>query len=182
MTFISAKNDFFEFTLSKKNSFLIHVNFIEDFLNEIFHKPLLYIHHSKDMLSFDIKIRLLGGKGGFGSRLRAQGSKMSNSKNSLNISACRDLSGRRIQQIQDDSRIENYVKSSSTMQAARRDNIRNRMRQIIERSQTRKKTIKALTDNHYVADKIELALLDQCINTDSALHDNVRVVYDDEKE
>lgn len=41
---------------------------------------------------------LLGGKGGFGSMLRAQGGRM-NSKKSTNNDACRDLSGRRLKTV-----------------------------------------------------------------------------------
>ena len=40
-------------------------------------------------------VRLLGGKGGFGSQLRAAGGRMSSGKASNNDS-CRDLSGRRL--------------------------------------------------------------------------------------
>ncbi|PVU93146.1 hypothetical protein BB559_003416 [Furculomyces boomerangus] len=46
---------------------------------------------------FDVKLQVLvsGGKGGFGSMLRAQGGKMS-SKKITNFDSCRDLSGRRL--------------------------------------------------------------------------------------
>lgn len=45
-----------------------------------------------------VKGRLLGGKGGFGSMLRAQGGRMSSEK-STNVDACRDLNGQRIRAI-----------------------------------------------------------------------------------
>lgn len=43
---------------------------------------------------------LLGGKGGFGSMLRAQGGKMASQK-TTNFESCRDLSGRRLKTIHD---------------------------------------------------------------------------------
>lgn len=43
----------------------------------------------------ELGVRMLGGKGGFGSMLRAQGGKMSSQKTSNNDS-CRDLNGRRL--------------------------------------------------------------------------------------
>lgn len=51
---------------------------------------------SKDALvSFRLYAPVLGGKGGFGSQLRAAGGRMSSQKTSNNDS-CRDLSGRRL--------------------------------------------------------------------------------------
>lgn len=44
--------------------------------------------------------RLLGGKGGFGSMLRAQGGRM-NAQKTTNFEACRDLQGRRIKTVND---------------------------------------------------------------------------------
>jgi hypothetical protein len=43
-------------------------------------------------------LRLRGGKGGFGSMLRAQGGRMSSQK-TTNFESCRDLSGRRLKTI-----------------------------------------------------------------------------------
>ncbi|KAI8086831.1 Sde2 N-terminal domain-containing protein [Gilbertella persicaria] len=42
--------------------------------------------------------RLVGGKGGFGSMLRAQGGRM-NAQKTTNFEACRDLQGRRIRTV-----------------------------------------------------------------------------------
>jgi hypothetical protein len=43
-------------------------------------------------------LRLLGGKGGFGSMLRAQGGRMASQK-TTNFEACRDLTGRRLKTV-----------------------------------------------------------------------------------
>lgn len=53
-----------------------------------------------DMVTLRLSPRILGGKGGFGSQLRAAGGRMSSQKTSNNDS-CRDLSGRRLSTIKE---------------------------------------------------------------------------------
>ncbi|KAJ3144467.1 hypothetical protein HK101_002681 [Irineochytrium annulatum] len=53
-------------------------------------------------------LRLRGGKGGFGSMLRAQGGKMA-SKKTTNFEACRDLSGRRMKTVNDAKKLAEFV-------------------------------------------------------------------------
>lgn len=50
---------------------------------------------------------LLGGKGGFGSMLRAIGAQI---EKTTNREACRDLSGRRLRDVNEEKRIKEYVK------------------------------------------------------------------------
>lgn len=52
------------------------------------------------LISFRLTPQLLGGKGGFGSQLRAAGGRMSSQKTSNNDS-CRDLSGRRLSTVKE---------------------------------------------------------------------------------
>lgn len=54
-------------------------------------------------ITLDLCARLLGGKGGFGSQLRAAGGRMSSGKNT-NTDSCRDLSGRRLSTIKEAQR------------------------------------------------------------------------------
>jgi hypothetical protein len=49
---------------------------------------------------YNLSARLFGGKGGFGSMLRAQGGRM-NAQKSTNFDACRDLQGRRVKAVND---------------------------------------------------------------------------------
>merc|ERR1712001_503739 len=49
---------------------------------------------------------LLGGKGGFGSMLRALGNQI---QKTTNKEACRDLSGRRLRDINEEKRLKKYV-------------------------------------------------------------------------
>lgn len=51
-------------------------------------------------LNIQLSSRILGGKGGFGSMLRAQGGRM-NAQKTTNFEACRDLQGRRIRTVND---------------------------------------------------------------------------------
>jgi len=54
-------------------------------------------------ITLDLCSRVRGGKGGFGSQLRAAGGRMSSGK-ATNVDACRDLSGRRLSTIKEAQR------------------------------------------------------------------------------
>jgi hypothetical protein len=54
-------------------------------------------------ITLELCARLQGGKGGFGSQLRAAGGRMSSGKNT-NTDSCRDLSGRRLSTIKEAQR------------------------------------------------------------------------------
>ncbi|KAI0315564.1 telomere stability and silencing-domain-containing protein [Amylostereum chailletii] len=61
------------------------------------------------LVSLRLSVRTPGGKGGFGSQLRAAGGRMSSQKTSNNDS-CRDLSGRRLSTMKEAKRLEDYLK------------------------------------------------------------------------
>jgi hypothetical protein len=58
---------------------------------------------SAHFVSVDVCVRLRGGKGGFGTNLRAAGGRMSMGK-ANNTDACRDLSGRRLSTLKEAQR------------------------------------------------------------------------------
>ncbi|KAF9526412.1 telomere stability and silencing-domain-containing protein [Crepidotus variabilis] len=62
--------------------------------------------------------KLLGGKGGFGSQLRAAGGRMSSQKTSNNDS-CRDLNGRRLSTIKEAKKLAEYVAAEPERLAAK---------------------------------------------------------------
>lgn len=64
-----------------------------------------YLEFENNTLYFNLSARLLGGKGGFGSMLRAQGGRM-NAQKTTNFEACRDLQGRRIRTVNEAKRLE----------------------------------------------------------------------------
>ena len=59
---------------------------------------LMFNEQQEGPAIFNMSLRLLGGKGGFGSMLRAQGGRM-NAQKTTNFEACRDLQGRRIRTV-----------------------------------------------------------------------------------
>ncbi|KAF8124255.1 telomere stability and silencing-domain-containing protein [Boletus edulis] len=72
---------------------------------------------SSDLVSLRIIPRLRGGKGGFGSQLRAAGGRMSSQKTSNNDS-CRDLSGRRLSTIKTAKRLVDYMENEEERKKA----------------------------------------------------------------
>ncbi|KAL4245970.1 SDE2 family protein [Abortiporus biennis] len=64
--------------------------------------------------------RLRGGKGGFGSQLRAAGGRMSSQKTSNNDS-CRDLTGRRLSTIKEAKRLAEYIESEPIRKKAEQE-------------------------------------------------------------
>jgi hypothetical protein len=68
--------------------------------------------------SLRLSPRLLGGKGGFGSQLRAAGGRMSSQKTNNNDS-CRDLSGRRLSTLKEAKKLAEYLESEPERVAAK---------------------------------------------------------------
>jgi hypothetical protein len=60
---------------------------------------------------------VLGGKGGFGANLRAQG-RASGVKGSTNFGACRDLSGRRLSSVNNEARLRSWLSAEETAKRA----------------------------------------------------------------
>jgi len=79
-----------------------------------------------------VRLRLPGGKGGFGSQLRAQGNRMSSKKRAGGYEACRDLSGRRLRTINQSRAIADYLKKKPEMDRQREAEIRDKMLKAIE--------------------------------------------------
>lgn len=65
--------------------------------------PISALRHAQNLthpITLDVCVRARGGKGGFGSQLRAAGGRMSSGK-ATNTDSCRDLSGRRLSTIKE---------------------------------------------------------------------------------
>jgi hypothetical protein len=76
-------------------------------------KPLPNDHiMTGEFETLTLNYRLLGGKGGFGSMLKAKGARMS-SKKATNFESCRDLSGRRLQTVHDAEKLAEYLDNES---------------------------------------------------------------------
>ncbi|QRV75253.1 telomere stability and silencing [Ceratobasidium sp. AG-Ba] len=70
--------------------------------------PVSSLTNGQDILTLRLMPSLLGGKGGFGSQLRAAGGRMSSQKASNNDS-CRDLNGRRLSTIKEAKKMATYL-------------------------------------------------------------------------
>ena len=80
-----------------------------------------------------LSVRLPGGKGGFGSQLRAAGGRM-NSKRSgqNNTDSCRDLNGRRLSTIKEAKKLADYLASAPEREAARIQQTREKLERLQE--------------------------------------------------
>ncbi|CAH1102871.1 unnamed protein product [Psylliodes chrysocephalus] len=77
--------------------------------------------------SLKIVPRILGGKGGFGSMLRAIGAQI---EKTTNREACRDLSGRRLRDINEEQRLKNWI----NQQAEREKEAKERKKKKLEKA------------------------------------------------
>lgn len=62
-------------------------------------------------------VRVRGGKGGFGSRLKAEGNRLSNPKRSGNYAECRDVEGRKLRDVRDAQMIQEYLDREPELKA-----------------------------------------------------------------
>lgn len=109
----------------------------------------------------DVRLRLPGGKGGFGSQLRAQGNRMSSKKRAGNYEACRDLSGRRLRTVKEAQIISDYLKRKPELEAKKAEEIRERMEKTINAATESKhvfKDVDFLRAARDVVDEVELAI------------------------
>ncbi|EUC64950.1 telomere stability/silencing protein [Rhizoctonia solani AG-3 Rhs1AP] len=72
--------------------------------------PLSTLADGGDLVTLRLMPSLLGGKGGFGSQLRAAGGRMSSQKASNNDS-CRDLNGRKLSTIKEAKKMATYLEA-----------------------------------------------------------------------
>ncbi|KAL0954681.1 hypothetical protein HGRIS_003630 [Hohenbuehelia grisea] len=84
--------------------------------------PLAVLHgndsqDAPNLVNLRLVPRMLGGKGGFGSQLRAAGGRMSSQKTSNNDS-CRDLNGRRLSTIKEAKKLAEYVENEPARKRA----------------------------------------------------------------
>ncbi|KAG8696249.1 hypothetical protein FRC09_008636 [Ceratobasidium sp. 395] len=73
-------------------------------------EPLSSLTNGGELVTLRLMPSLLGGKGGFGSQLRAAGGRMSSQKASNNDS-CRDLNGRRLSTVKEAKKMAAYLEA-----------------------------------------------------------------------
>lgn len=123
--------------------------------------------HSSDYETFIVRFRLLGGKGGFGSNLRAQGNKMSSKKRAGNYEACRDLAGRRIRTVSQAQSIAEYLQAAPKLQKEKEEAIRVKMEKILETEDKKKHTFKDveyIKKCNEIVDNVEMMVLNAMVS------------------
>ncbi|TPX15201.1 uncharacterized protein E0L32_004759 [Thyridium curvatum] len=115
-----------------------------------------------ELLSLRLSVPLLGGKGGFGSQLRAAGGRMSSKrrKNQGDSNASsRNLDGRRIRTVTEAKALAEYLAIKPDMERKEKEKRRQRWEQIVEMTERKEEEIrhgsKGRLDGKWVEDKEE---------------------------
>ena len=116
-----------------------------------------------DFLSLRLSAPLCGGKGGFGSQLRAAGGRMSSrkKKNQDDHGSSRNLDGRRLRTVNEAKALAEYLAIKPDMEQKEKEKRRERWEQIVQTSEQREAEIKSGSkgrlDGKWVEDKDESA-------------------------
>lgn len=124
--------------------FCEHINdteglIIDDFLiacNTKIYKPSVRDHqtvHLQNNSHVDILVPLLGGKGGFGSLLRAIGAQI---EKTTNRDACRDLSGRRLRDVKREDELKKLIALQEVLQEERKRRRKEKLENLKKKSET----------------------------------------------
>lgn len=98
-----------------------------------------------DFVSLRLSVPLCGGKGGFGSQLRAAGGRMSSKKKrnqGENNSSSRNLDGRRLRTVNEAKSLAEYLAIKPEMDKKEREKRRERWQQIVDASEKKQEEIK----------------------------------------
>ncbi|KAL1138681.1 hypothetical protein AAG570_008743 [Ranatra chinensis] len=95
-----------------------------------------------------VMLRLVGGKGGFGSMLRAIGAQI---EKTTNREACRDLSGRRLRDIAEEQRLKKWLSERGRREAEAEERKQKRLERLAAEP-----TVKELKDPVYEAERADL--------------------------
>ncbi|KAM9700074.1 splicing regulator SDE2, partial [Menidia menidia] len=88
----------------------------------------------RDGAVYHLEPRLPGGKGGFGSMLRALGAQI---EKTTNREACRDLSGRRLRDVNHEKEMADWLQQQAQREAQREQRRLERLQRKLEEPQTR---------------------------------------------
>ncbi|KAG6115317.1 hypothetical protein E4U13_002837 [Claviceps humidiphila] len=131
-------------------------------LPEVSQAPISsYLSSSQDeFLSLRLAVPLCGGKGGFGSQLRAAGGRMSSrKKNQENHGSSRNLDGRRLRTVNEAKALAEFIEMKAAMEKKEREKRRERLEQTIKTSEERQAQMKdggtGRLDGKWVEDKEE---------------------------
>lgn len=115
-----------------------------------------------EFLSLRLSARMCGGKGGFGSQLRAAGGRMSSKRKrnqGENNGSSRNLDGRRLRTVTEAKALAEYLAIKPDMEKKDKDQRRKRWEQVVELAERREEEIKSGSkgkiDGKWVEDKEE---------------------------
>jgi len=103
---------------------------------------------ASDITLLEIAFRLRGGKGGFGSNLRAMGGRMSSQKTE-NKEACRDLQGRRLKTVNEAKKMAEYAEQEGERKRKEKERLEKKIAEGLKEPE--KKKIR-FDDAQFVAD------------------------------
>ncbi|KAI7847836.1 telomere stability and silencing-domain-containing protein [Circinella umbellata] len=109
---------------------------------------------------FNMSLRLLGGKGGFGSMLRAQGGRM-NAQKTTNFEACRDLQGRRIRTVSEAKKLQEELDALPERERERREKTQKKIEEGlkgVEQKKYRFDDTQFLEDREQMVDNVKSAV------------------------
>ncbi|KAF1799303.1 telomere stability and silencing-domain-containing protein [Mucor lusitanicus] len=118
-----------------------------------------------EFLNIQLSGRMLGGKGGFGSMLRAQGGRM-NAQKTTNFEACRDLQGRRIRTVNDAKKLQEELDAIPEREAEKREKLKKKIEEALKEREPRKYLF---DDNKFLEDKEDVVE-----NVKSAVSDAIK--------
>ncbi|KAG5976687.1 hypothetical protein E4U58_000020 [Claviceps cyperi] len=131
-------------------------------LPEVSQAPIsTYLSSSQDeFLSLRLAVPLCGGKGGFGSQLRAAGGRMSSrKKNQENHGSSRNLDGRRLRTVNEAKALAEFIEMKPGMEKKEKEKRRERLEQTVKTSEERQAQMKnggtGRLDGKWVEDKEE---------------------------
>lgn len=116
-----------------------------------------------DFLSLRLAVPLCGGKGGFGSQLRAAGGRMSSRKkrNQDEHGSSRNLDGRRLRTVNEAKALAEYLAIKPEMEKKEKEKRRERWQQVVDAAEQKETEIKSgnksRLDGKWVEDKEESA-------------------------
>lgn len=118
--------------------------------------------HQDDFLSLRLSLPMCGGKGGFGSQLRAAGGRMSSKRKKNqgeNNGSSRNLDGRRLRTVNEAKALAEYLAIKPEMAKKEKEERRKRWEQVVELAERREEEIKSgnkgRVDGKWVEDKEE---------------------------
>lgn len=116
----------------------------------------------ESLLQLRLSVPLCGGKGGFGSQLRAAGGRMSSKRKKNqgeNNNSNRNLDGRRLRTVNEAKALAEYLALKPDMEKKEKDARRQRWEQVVKRAEEREEEIrnnaKGKVDGKWVEDKEE---------------------------